>query len=418
MARDDRRTESRSRSSTATTTASPAVSIVVNNFNYGQFVGPAIESALGQSSSGVEVIVVDDGSTDGSREVIDGFGDRIQKVFKPNGGQASAFNAGFERARGEIVIFLDSDDLLLPGAAAAAQHHLRGPNVVKAHWPLWVIDAQGARTGDLKPKEPLAEGDLRDLVIRRGPIATGQPPSSGNAWSRRFLEQVLPLPEHADKHGADGFLRKLAPIYGSIARIGEPQGCYRRHRNNRHGRDALSLVHRALERYPTYCRLLASHLERQGVAADVEAWTGAGSEYAWLRDAVAFQREVSAIVPAGGRFILIDGGSFGPAFFPHHHAVPFLERGGEYGGRPGNDEEASAELLRSSAAGADHLAVAFTAFWWLDAYPRFFRELGARSFCAARTPSVMVYDLGRRPASTQPPSGDQVAAARATRTAV
>jgi hypothetical protein len=373
------------------------VSIVVNNFNYRKFVGLAIESALEQSSAGVEdveVIVVDDGSTDGSRAVIDEFGDRIQTVFKPNGGQASAYNAGFERSRGEVVIFLDADDLLLPGAAAAALRHLRAANAVKAHWPLWVIDEQGSRTGELKPDKPLIQGDLREVVIRRGPISTVQSPSSGNAWSRRFLEHVMPLPEHADKHGADGFLRKLAPIYGSIVRIDEPHGCYRVHQANfLGGRSDLFRMELMLQCYPLYAQVLASHLERQGVVADVGAWMGPGSEYAWLSDAIAFHREVTRIIPASSRFILIDGGSFEPSFFPDHDALPFLDRKGPYWGRPRNDEEAWSELLRLTAAGADHLAVAFTAFWWLDAFPGFFRQLDARACRASRLSSVIIYEL-------------------------
>lgn len=89
------------------------VSIIVNNYNYGRFLREAIESALSQTYKPLEVIVVDDGSTDCSRDVIASFGARILPVFKENGGQASALNAGFARSHGDLVMFLDSDDLLL-----------------------------------------------------------------------------------------------------------------------------------------------------------------------------------------------------------------------------------------------------------------------------------------------------------------
>jgi glycosyltransferase involved in cell wall biosynthesis len=92
----------------------PLVSILVSNYNYGDFVAEAIESALAQTYTNCEIIVVDDGSTDSSRETINHFAGRIIPVFKSNGGQASAFNAGFARARGNIICFLDSDDLFLP----------------------------------------------------------------------------------------------------------------------------------------------------------------------------------------------------------------------------------------------------------------------------------------------------------------
>ena len=71
------------------------LSIIVNNYNYARFLSHAIDSALAVAHEDVEVIVVDDGSTDHSRSVIEKYGGKIRSIFKPNGGQASAFNAGY-----------------------------------------------------------------------------------------------------------------------------------------------------------------------------------------------------------------------------------------------------------------------------------------------------------------------------------
>src|SRR5436309_2461294 len=109
-------------------------SIIVNNFNYGRFLREAIDSALNQTWPGVEVIVVDDGSTDDSREIIASYGDRIVPLLKPNEGQNSAFNAGFSVSRGAAIIFLDSDDALLPAAVEAVIDVFREQDVVKVHW--------------------------------------------------------------------------------------------------------------------------------------------------------------------------------------------------------------------------------------------------------------------------------------------
>src|SRR5688500_10169891 len=117
----------------------PLASVIINNYNYGRYLGAAIDSALAQTYPHTEVVVVDDGSTDDSRQVIAGYGERVVPVLKENGGQASAFNAGFAASRGDVVLFLDADDLLLPGAVAAAVAHLADPEVVKVHWPLRVI---------------------------------------------------------------------------------------------------------------------------------------------------------------------------------------------------------------------------------------------------------------------------------------
>ncbi len=70
------------------------VTILINNYNYGRFLRQAIDSALDQTYTNIEVLVVDDGSTDESRSVIYSYGDRVRAVFKENGGQASTFNAG------------------------------------------------------------------------------------------------------------------------------------------------------------------------------------------------------------------------------------------------------------------------------------------------------------------------------------
>src|ERR1700719_288784 len=103
-----------SSSSTATVPSTQAgralVSIIIPNYNYARYLRIAIDSALAQTYAPVEVIVVDDGSTDNSREVIESYGDRITPIIKTNGGHGSALNAGYAASRGEIVIFLDADD--------------------------------------------------------------------------------------------------------------------------------------------------------------------------------------------------------------------------------------------------------------------------------------------------------------------
>jgi glycosyltransferase involved in cell wall biosynthesis len=91
-------------------------SIIISSYNYGRFLSQAIDSALNQTCDQVEVIAVDDGSTDNSLDVIASYGDSIISVVKENGGQASALNAGFHASHGQVLLFLDSDDTLLPGA--------------------------------------------------------------------------------------------------------------------------------------------------------------------------------------------------------------------------------------------------------------------------------------------------------------
>ncbi len=205
------------------------VSIVVNNHNYAAFVGRAIDSALEQTHADTEVLVVDDGSTDGSRAVIAGYGGRVRTLFKPNGGQGSAYNAGFAAATGEVVFFLDADDWLYPRAAerAAAAFDGAGSEVSKVQFQLDIVDGEGRRQGRRLPREMNDDTAL----ARLDRFATyGTPPGSGNAYSAAFLRQVLPMEEPPWRTAADSVPILLAPAHGRVVSLREPLGAYRVHK--------------------------------------------------------------------------------------------------------------------------------------------------------------------------------------------
>src|SRR5467141_2905334 len=94
----------------------PFFSVLIDTYNYGEFIEEAVSSALAQDfpPEQREILVVDDGSTDDTQERLRKFGEAIRYLRKPNGGQASAFNFGFEHACGEVIALLDADDVWLP----------------------------------------------------------------------------------------------------------------------------------------------------------------------------------------------------------------------------------------------------------------------------------------------------------------
>jgi glycosyltransferase involved in cell wall biosynthesis len=92
----------------------PLVSVIIPTYNYGRFVAEAVESALAQTYRTIEVIVVDDGSTDGTQAVLSRFAGRIRYLFQENRGLSAARNRGIGAARGEFLGFLDADDLWDP----------------------------------------------------------------------------------------------------------------------------------------------------------------------------------------------------------------------------------------------------------------------------------------------------------------
>ena len=205
------------------------ISIIINNYNYGRFLRDAIDSALSQTYPNTEVIVVDDGSTDNSREIIASYGDQIIPVLKENGGQASAFNAGFAMSRGDIVIFLDADDLLLSRAVEEIVKVWR-PGLAKVQYPLKVIDADGQPQGMQKPFGAMPSGDLTELILSVGVYT--YPPTSGNAFSRSVLLQLLPMPEKEWRIGADTYLSLLSPFLGEVISLHKALGLYRVHGSN------------------------------------------------------------------------------------------------------------------------------------------------------------------------------------------
>ncbi len=202
------------------------VSILINNYNYGEFVGRAVESALAQEHSDVEVVVVDDGSSDGSVAAVRAFGSRVQLVTKDNGGQGSAYNTGFLHATGDIVIFLDADDWLYPNAVAEVIAGWKA-GMTKAQFRLALVNREGEPTGRYVPRT-MNDTDAPRLIREFG--AYGSPPGSGNAFAAHFLRKILPLDEGQWRTAADTVPILLAPLYGDISSIPRTLGAYRLHK--------------------------------------------------------------------------------------------------------------------------------------------------------------------------------------------
>lgn len=206
----------------------PLISIVINNYNYGDFLRRSIDSALNQNYPRVEVVVVDDGSTDGSSEIIASYGDRCIALLGENGGQGAAYNSGFRASHGEIVIFLDSDDLLYADAAAAIVAAWR-PGTAKVQFMLDAIDVSERPLGHCEPNLPFVE-DVLPMLLSYGYYPS--PPGSGNAFARSVLERILPVDEPTWRVGSDGLVIGLAALYGPVVSIRRPLGAYRHHDRN------------------------------------------------------------------------------------------------------------------------------------------------------------------------------------------
>lgn len=354
-------------------------SVIINNHNYGRFLKDAIESALSQTYPYTEVIVVDDGSIDNSRGIIADYGDRVIPILKENGGQGSAFNAGLASSRGEVILFLDSDDMLLPTALGEAVPLFSDPEVVKVHWRLRVVDEHSREMNQLRPGAPLPEGDLREAVFRLGLTNYLSAPTSGNAWSRHFLERIFPVPE-IFRQGADTYLFELAPFFGVVRRISEPQSLYRKHGKNFHALMTLDYkLRRQLAFYESCCTALSQRCHGIGSSIDLEAWR---QNSWWHRHALAVQ-EIASLPWAESPLILVDDASWEVGPIAGRHRFPFLEKDGHFFGSPPDNDTAVRELERLRQLGAKLIVFAWPAFWWLEHYASF------HSYLRSKYPSVL-----------------------------
>ena len=362
----------------------PTLSVIINNFNYDRFVGAAIDSALDQGDD-VEVIVVDDGSTDKSRSVIASFESRITAILQENAGQAAAFNAGFAASNGEIIVFLDADDLLAPGAAETIRAVFTDPSVAKLHWSLWEVDGEGNRTGKLRPEALMPEGDLRQRVVEHGPLGHSNPPTSGNAFARRVLERILPMPEADYRICADAYVVMLASIHGELRRSLTPLSYWRRHGENRYNGTRETIAERViadLERYDVLAATLAVHLEAQGTRVEPTLWQKRNVGFRRLDRIRTTVTEIERVIPANDKLILVDDGDWsqghleGRALMPDRTTLQLFD--GAVLAEPPEENALLAELKRLERQGATHIVFVWPGAWWLQQYPRFDLYLKSR----------------------------------------
>jgi hypothetical protein len=212
----------------------PFVSVLIDTYNHERFIEQAIVSVLEQdvSPAEMEVIVVDDGSTDNTPAIIQKFVPRVRCLRKPNGGQASAFNAGIPETHGEIVAFLDGDDWwardkLRVVTDAFGKH----PEVGTVGHAIFETDSE---TGRAVPIHPLKEycltlADPEDAHLfsqLRCFLGT-----SRVSIRKKVLIRILPIPEPLVVE-ADEFMFTLAVALGGAVVLDRPLTYYRLHANN------------------------------------------------------------------------------------------------------------------------------------------------------------------------------------------
>jgi glycosyltransferase involved in cell wall biosynthesis len=215
------------------------VSIIITNYNYQDFVKECIDSCLNQTYNNIEIIVVDDGSTDDSSIVLNEYQNLVKLIFQKNAGMVEASNTGYKQVTGDLTIFLDADDFLLPEAVEKVVFNWVKGVTVKTHFRLEKRNNSSKSLG-LVPAEnqKLSEGDVWSEIVRTGDY--NNVPTSGNVYSSKVLDKIFPIlgakigngNSYLDSFPTDAYLKYRIPYFGSINAIQEPLGVYRIHGNN------------------------------------------------------------------------------------------------------------------------------------------------------------------------------------------
>jgi glycosyltransferase involved in cell wall biosynthesis len=239
--------------------AEPLVSILISNYNYGRYIGESIQSVLDQTYPNIELIICDDGSTDGSVRVVEEYqrkDPRVQLIRKGNGGQASGFNAAFAASRGEIISLLDSDDRFLPHKVERVVANFQAyPDSGFGVHRVIRTSADLRRQGVWPMTAPLPCGWYGTRLLQDGGILPFMPPTSGLSLHRDVAERIFPLPLEAPLVSCpDQLITRLAPLFTNVTREDEALSEYRLHGGNNYGPDRVTAA--SFRRELEYCEAL------------------------------------------------------------------------------------------------------------------------------------------------------------------
>ena len=212
----------------------PSVSVLITCYNYGPYVGEAIESALNQTYAVSEIVVSDDGSSDNSCEVVESYARRearVKLVRGQHGGMAACLNGAYSASSGDILCLLDADDVFLPGKAEAVVNAFRAHAGAGfcAH-PALLMDHKGRRRG-VYPLGAMPAGDCASETFSNAGILMGLPPTTNLSLRREVGARLFPIPAEFTGY-AEQIIHRLAPLMTELCSAGEPLAEWRQHGKN------------------------------------------------------------------------------------------------------------------------------------------------------------------------------------------
>ncbi|MEG4499663.1 glycosyltransferase [Microcoleus sp. F10-C6] len=208
-------------------TSTPLVSVIIPAYNGDRYIAQAVKSVLSQTYTNWEIIVVDDGSTDDTRQALQPYIDRIRYFYQENQGVAAARNRGIHESQGELIAFLDQDDFFLPdklAAQVALWSSSPSLGIVNSGWRL--VNEQGETISDIKCWEYLPKLDLEAWIVQM-PVLP-----SAMMFSRKWLQIVGGFNSEFDSVDDADLLLRLALLGCEAAWLPQVTVCYRQHDKN------------------------------------------------------------------------------------------------------------------------------------------------------------------------------------------
>lgn len=211
------------------------ISIVTISFNQAQFLRDCMESVLGQDHQDIEYIVVDPGSTDDSRKIIKSYGDRVIQVFEKDAGASDGLNKGFLRATGDILCYLNSDDVFLPNAfSIVIKHFAEKKNADIVCGNAYIIDANSRR-------KRMVYSDKFDLTAAAYGAAIAIQPST--FFRKKAFEKCGGF-NASNRSNWDGELLVDMVLHGAVIyRVDDILSCYRVHNSSITGTGKFASAH-------------------------------------------------------------------------------------------------------------------------------------------------------------------------------
>ncbi len=213
----------------------PSVSVLITCFNYGAYVGQAIDSALEQTYPPTEIIVSDDASHDNSCDVVESYISRglgIRLLRNPHGGMAANLNAAYSNCSGDVICLLDADDTFLRGKIEAVVNAFQAnPQAGFAIHRASLVDNQKRARGVYPLLSALPSGDCAQITYDNSGILMGLPPTTNLALRREVADRIFPIPVEYTGY-AEQMIHRLAPLMTGLCAVDEPLARWRLHGAN------------------------------------------------------------------------------------------------------------------------------------------------------------------------------------------